>query len=269
MVTTLDIKGDPSPYHTVADIRNIEDISLAFWGVESVVHLAAIPGVKTSVENPELTFSSNVTGTRNVIRACEAQGVKTLIYASSSSVYDDSVAGPYKETHPIKPKSPYSASKIANEQDATASSIDATMGLRFFTVYGDNGRRDMAYSIFADAISEGSQIEITGANTTRDFTHVSTVANAIADLLAMGTSGHRIFNVCNGQPATLFALATHLGNAMLKPIRIKYSALPEWSASSTDGSSEEIEKLISLHKVHLVDGIAKYVKWHSSKRAII
>lgn len=264
MVRTLDIKGYPSPYHTVADIRNIEAIRPAFTGVEAVVHLAAIPGILVSVENPENTVSTNIYGTNNVIKLSEELGIDKFIYASSSSVYDDCAPGPYEETHPLLAKSPYSASKIANEHSAASSSLRATVGLRFFTVYGPNGRPDMAYSIFTKAISENRQITITGANTSRDFTHVTTVTNAISDLLELDIAGHSIFNIGNGEPATLFELATHIGNALLKPIRISYRELPAWSVSTTHGSTTALEQMVSLKKVSLKDGVANYVKWFSS-----
>lgn len=255
-VVEVDIVIDPK-----MDIRKTEVVEY-FRGADAVVHLAAIPGVQTSVDKPELTQSTNVNGTKNVISICETLGIRRLIYASSSSVYPD-MDEKAVEMGPIGPKSPYGATKVQNELDARASSIDVTMGLRFFTVYGREGRNDMAYAIFTNAIANDKLVTITGPNTSRDFTHIDTVTDVIGKLLEKNMPGHHVFNVCSGETHTLFHMATIIGNTLLKPLRIQYTELPKWSAASTHGDNSKLRELVEMKIVPFAEGIADYVKWYT------
>ena len=121
-----------------------------------VINLAAQAGVRYSLENPEAYIDSNIHGFFNILECCKFTKVKSLLYASSSSVYGGNTKIPYSENDSVNhPVSLYAATKRSNELMAHSYShlygISCT-GIRFFTVYGPFGRPDMAPMIFADAI---------------------------------------------------------------------------------------------------------------------
>ncbi len=153
-----------------------------------VIHLAAQPGVRHSIDHPHIYAGSNLDGFLNVLEACRHNGCEHLLYASSSSVYGANTKVPFavKDSvdHPI---SLYAATKKANELMAHAYShlyrLPCT-GLRFFTVYGPWGRPDMAMYLFADAIANGRPISLfNNGKMRRDFTYVDDVAEAIVRLM--------------------------------------------------------------------------------------
>lgn len=187
------------------------------WAPEVIVHLAAQAGVRHSIDNPAAYLHSNVTGQLEVLETIRrAKRKPRLIYASSSSVYGGAGSfhrGPTDEGASIQePASLYAATKGAGELMATAYSrlfdFDAT-ALRFFTVYGPQGRPDMAYWRFAESILKGRPIQVYGdGKMTRDLTHIEDVVAAV--LLLVDTvpplTGHRAFNVCSGAPMTLLEM---------------------------------------------------------------
>ena len=116
---------------TTADIRD----SLQFDGIDYIVHLAAQISVPESIDNPDVTLSINVDGTKSIISAAEAAGVQKIIFASSAAVYGDCEEIPTTEGATLIPQSPYAVSKIVGEELLRRSEIE-TCSLRFFNVYG-------------------------------------------------------------------------------------------------------------------------------------
>ena len=163
---------------------------------QAVIHLAAQPGVRHSIENPHAYTKNNVDGFLNILEGCRHAGVKTLLYASSSSVYGKNAKVPFSEIHKSDhPVSLYGATKKANELMAHSYSHLyglTTVGLRFFTVYGPWGRPDMAPMIFADAISRGQKINIfNNGNMKRDFTYIDDIVQSICHLLHLALNKKR------------------------------------------------------------------------------
>ena len=97
------------------DVRSLEDCDRAVRGCEAVFHLAALPSVQRSVEDPSGSHAVNCTGTVNILESARARGVRRVVYASSSSIYGDSLQLPKREDQPPRPLSPYAASKLAGE----------------------------------------------------------------------------------------------------------------------------------------------------------
>jgi len=168
------------------DVRNLEDITPVFKGAKYVFHLAAIPSVQFSIENPRETNEINIGGTLNVLTAAKDTGVKRIIYSASSSVYGDAKKLPIAENEPAKPKSPYALQKYVGELYCKMFSdlygIE-TVCLRYFNVYGKNQPSKGAYASvlakFLDLKKENKKLTIVGdGNQTRDFTNVSDVADA-------------------------------------------------------------------------------------------
>lgn len=153
------------------------------WRPQSVVHLAAQPGVRNSLQNPHACISVNVAGFVHVLEGCRHGNVEHLVYASSSSVYGANTKLPFSETDPVEhPISLYGAAKRADELMAHVYSHLfglPTTGLRYFTVYGPWGRPDMSPFRFADAILSGKPLELFNQGKhERDFTYIDDAAEA-------------------------------------------------------------------------------------------
>ena len=154
----------------------------------TVINLAAQAGVRYSLENPEAFINSNIHGFFNILECCKSAKVKSLLYASSSSVYGGNTKIPYSENDSVNhPVSLYAATKRSNELMAHCYShlydIPCT-GIRFFTVYGPLGRPDMAPMIFADAIINQKTLKIFNyGNMSRSFTYIDDVTNILMRLI--------------------------------------------------------------------------------------
>src|SRR5436309_6972200 len=143
-----------------------------------VLHLAARPGVRPSLENPASYSEANVTGTVRVFEAARRAGIGRVVFGSSSSVYGDATPAPFAEDAPaVWPISPYAASKRAGELMAHAFAHLYGMQiacLRFFTVYGPRQRPDLAIHRFTDLIAQGSPVRMYGdGSSERDYTYIT------------------------------------------------------------------------------------------------
>jgi len=154
---------------------------------EKVINLAAQPGVRYSLENPQAYVDSNLVGFMNVLEGCRSVGVKHLVFASSSSVYGDSAKQQSVNDAVDHPFSLYAATKRSNELMAhTYSHLYGikTTGLRFFTVYGPWGRPDMAMILFTKAIVEGRPIEVFNmGKMKRAFTYIDDIVEGVLRVL--------------------------------------------------------------------------------------
>lgn len=175
----------------IADVTDFSAIKDIFKGARNVFHLAAIPRVPYSIEQPRETNETNVVGTLNVLVASKEANVKKVIYSASSSAYGDQDIMPLNESMKANPKSPYGLQKYIGELYCkTWSSIYGlgTVSLRYFNVYGPGQSDEGAYALviarFLKQKREGKPLTITGnGEQTRDFTHVRDVVRA--NILAM------------------------------------------------------------------------------------
>ncbi len=172
------------------DIRNAKLVEEIFETekIEKVVHLAAMAGVRNSINNPLLYADVNVNGTIVMLEAARKHGERNFVYASSSSVYGGNEKIPFSESDPVEsPVSPYAASKKADELFAhTWSHLYGlpTTGLRFFTVYGPWGRPDMALFNFTKNIFEGRPIEVYNfGDMSRNFTYIDDIVSGTVAVL--------------------------------------------------------------------------------------
>lgn len=191
----------------IADTEAIADL-MRSEKFDIVINLAAQAGVRYSLENPYAYINSNIVGFLNIIEGCRQNGVKHLIYASSSSIYGQSAEVPFCENQQTdKPVSLYAATKKSNELIAYSyhhiCGLNVT-GLRFFTVYGPWGRPDMAPFLFANAILTGNPIKVfNGGNLQRDFTYIDDVVEAVMRITESPGNGYRIYNIGNSSPVNL------------------------------------------------------------------
>ena len=191
---------------------------------DAVCNLAAQAGVRYSIQKPFVYVESNVVGFVNILEACRNFDVKTLVYASSSSVYGLNDKIPFSvEDNVDQPISLYAATKKSNELMAhTYSNLFniKTIGLRFFTVYGPWGRPDMAMFLFTDAILHGKPIDVfNNGKLSRDFTYIDDVINGVvATLLESNNDNakYRIYNIGNSKPVMLLDFITEIEKAVGK-----------------------------------------------------
>ena len=192
---------------------------------DCVVNLAAQAGVRYSITNPYAYIDSNIIGYINILEGCRHNGVKHLVYASSSSVYGLNEQNPFSTHEGVNhPMSLYAASKKSNEMMAHVYSHLyglATTGLRFFTVYGPWGRPDMALFLFTEAILKGEPIKVfNNGDMVRDFTYVADIVEGITRVInhpaeanpnwdpkhpdpATSTGPFKIYNIGNNNPVKL------------------------------------------------------------------
>jgi len=213
------------------ELRSYERVHAAVRGVEVVYHLGALGSVPRSVQDPLTSSAVNVEGTLNVLLAARDEGVRRVIFSSSTSVYGSSRELPTSEATPPDPISPYGVAKLAAERYCISFSrvyhSFETVVLRYFNVFGPRQSPYSQYAavvpLFIAAIDQGEPITIHGdGDQSRDFTFVANVVDATlraAD--APGASG-RIFNVAAGSPATVNHLADTIGDILGKPVENRF-----------------------------------------------
>jgi UDP-glucuronate 4-epimerase len=254
------------------DIRDIGALESIFkkQKPEKVIHLAARAGVRASLEQPLLYFDVNVQGTLNILELCRKYKVKTLVVASSSSVYGENKKVPFSESDPLEHMiSPYATSKrmveLACESYAKAFGMNITC-LRFFTVYGPRGRPDMAPRKFTEKILAGKEIEMYGDGTTkRDYTFVADIVEGIVLALAKPFS-FEIINLGNNKPVELRRFIGLIELETGKKAKVKRVALQKGDVPVTYADISKAKKLLGwTPKVTIEAGVKKLVEWQKEQ----
>jgi UDP-glucose 4-epimerase len=214
------------------ELRSYERVHNAVRGSDVVFHLGALGSVPRSVQDPLTSSAVNVEGTLNVLLAARDEGVRRVVFSSSTSVYGSSRSLPTGEDSPPDPISPYGVAKLAAERYCIAFSrvYDAfeTVVLRYFNVFGPRQSPSSQYAavvpLFITAIASGRPITVNGdGEQSRDFTYVeNVVAATIAAAGAEGASG-RVFNVAAGAPASVNHVADTIGEILGKPVEKRFA----------------------------------------------
>lgn len=249
-----------------------------------VVHLAAQAGVRHSIENPHAYIDSNVVGFVNVLEACRQSGCEHFVFASSSSVYGARRDPPFHEEQAVgHPVSLYAATKRADELMAHSYAhlfrLPVT-GLRFFTVYGPWGRPDMAYFLFAEAISAGRPIRLFNeGKMRRDFTYVDDVVEGVTRLLdrppapdpawdpvnpAASTSSapYRILNVGGDAPTELLSFVETLERVMGQTAEKRLEPMQPGDVLETHASAERLRHAVGFQPTtSLEEGLGRFAEW--------
>ena len=196
------------------DIRNAETVKQCVYGVEAIVHLAAITSVPFSFENPKLTHETNAAATLNLLNAAAEARVRKFILTSSCAVYGEPKYLPINEKHPTNPISPYAESKLKAEQHCLnfiKKQLLKGVALRLFNVYDPRqGLNDYSGVItqFLDRSKKKLPLTIHGDGLqTRDFVHVSDAVEAILSAIENEQAGGEIFNIGSGKPTSINKLA--------------------------------------------------------------
>ncbi|OGF65243.1 MAG: hypothetical protein A2Y62_02355, partial [Candidatus Fischerbacteria bacterium RBG_13_37_8] len=206
-----------------ADIAWRNQLKGIMKDIEIVYHQAAIPSVPKSIKNPRATYRANVMGTLNILQAAKDAGVICVIFASSSSVYGTASNLPVYEDIPLKPISPYGASKLAGEHLCRVFSEIYqlnTICLRYFNVFGPRQDPKSQYAAviprFIDKMLKGQQPVIYGDGfQTRDFTYIMNVVKANILASACENNGEGIFNIASSSSRSINELVALL-NTLLK-----------------------------------------------------
>jgi UDP-glucuronate 4-epimerase len=242
---------------------------------EIVIHLAAETGISGSQSHPEIYFHQNVQGTFNVLEQCRKNGVKYLIYASSSSVYESNQSVMHEDSSHNNQLSFYGTTKriteIMVENYCRQFGITA-IGLRFFTVYGSWTRPDMAAYKFMTQIDKGESITLyNDGEVYRDFTHVSDIVHSIyllIDKIVKEPIGkHQLFNLGSGCPISVFKYAELIAKNLEKELKVNYSPLPENELLSTHSDTSKLESYIGCKPMcSIEEGVQEMVNWFKMNR---
>jgi len=255
------------------DIRSADAIDslLRDSRFDSVVHLAALAGVRPSLERPSVYADVNVYGTSVVLEAAAKHGCPRVVFASSSSVYGEREDGPFRETDPVeRPISPYAATKRAGE--LVAHTFHHAHGLsitcaRIFTAYGPRQRPDLAIRKFAERMLAGAPIPVFGdGHSLRDFTYIDDLVDGLVKAIDRDL-GFAILNFGGGRKVSVLEVIELLEKTLKVSARIEW--LPAqtgdvrrtWSDTSAAREALGFEPQISLE-----EGIRRFADWLGDPR---
>ncbi|BCJ56152.1 putative UDP-glucose epimerase YtcB [Actinoplanes sp. NBRC 14428] len=242
-----------------------------FEGVDTVFHLAAQPGVRTSWGSRFGQYcDSNILATHRVMEAAAAAGVRRVVVSSSSSVYGRTDVAAFDESLAPSPMSPYGVTKLAGEQLALVHAMrpDATVSviaLRYFTVYGPRQRDDMAIGRMIRAALTGEPMTVFGdGRQQRDFTFVGDVVRA--NLLAMGADARTaVVNVGTGEIVTVLDLLDLVGEVTGRPVPVTFAPAEAGDVPFTRADVKEAERVIGYRSaVSLREGLQRQLEWMSA-----
>lgn len=274
-----EVSRQPGMHVVQGDVRDrvLLDGLLGGTSFDAAVHLAALPGVRTSLEAPDLCMDVNVQGTLTLLEALGRHGVDRLVFASSSSVYGEDTAAPFRESDAAdRPISPYAASKRAGEM--LCHSYSRTHGLavhclRIFTAFGPRQRPDLAIHKFARLMRRGQPIPLYGdGSSERDYTYVGDVVAGIRESLRRltelpdGEPEYEIINLGRGETVRLDELVEALSSAVdgQSDGEPAIDRLPDQPGdmSVTHAAIDRARELLGWRPVtSLEDGLAAFVEW--------
>jgi len=235
------------------------------------INLAAQAGVRVKKENEYLYQKTNIDGFKKFVDRCIENGIKKVIYASSSSVYSDTEGTKFSESSSLlEPKSFYGLSKLANEQlaDEMSQKHDLSfVGLRFFSVYGPWGRPDMAYYLFTEKIKKNETLTLFNqGKMSRDMTYIDDIIDGIVASINLITSSlnakHEIINLGNDKPISTKKLLKTIESELMQQASVKYAKTTN-EAFFTHADIEKAKKTLAYNpKIQFETGIRKFLEWH-------
>ncbi|HTE05720.1 MAG TPA: NAD-dependent epimerase/dehydratase family protein [Planctomycetota bacterium] len=251
------------------DIRDRDLVARAFreHRPASVVHLAAMAGVRPSLADPVLYHDVNCTGTAVMLAAARDAGVSRFVFGSSSSVYGGNTRVPFHEDDDVsRPVSPYAATKRANE--LTCATFHHLYGmdiaaLRFFTVYGPRQRPEMAIHKFVRHVEQGVPLPLFGDGASqRDYTYIDDILDGV--LKAHDRSrGFRIYNLGESQTISLRDLVAAIGRATGREPRVDWQPMQPGDVVATFADIRRAREELGYDpRTDVPAGLAKFVAWY-------
>ncbi|MGB5933102.1 MAG: NAD-dependent epimerase/dehydratase family protein [Anaerolineae bacterium] len=258
------------------DIRDLERMESIFApeGIEKIVHMAALVGVRHSVENPLDYPSVNERGTLYLLELTRRYGVRNFVFASSSSVYGANKKTPFSEIDPTdRPLAPYPASKKASEvlihAYHHAYGLRCT-SLRFFSVYGPRGRPDMAPYLFTQRISEGKEITLFDeGRPQRDWTYIDDIVQGVLAALDADLE-YEVINLGYSKPVPLREFVTIIEELVGRKATIVSRPLPSSELFITHADISKARRLLGYEpKSSLEEGLPRFVDWFRREVEIV
>ena len=255
------------------DIRDKDLLNKIFNenNIDIVVHLAAMAGVRPSIENPVLYQEVNCLGTQNILECMKEKRIMNLVMASSSSVYGNSKTVPFKETDIVDfAISPYAATKKANEVMTHVYHKLYNMNvimLRFFTVYGPRQRPDLAINKFTRLMLEGKKIPMFGdGSTSRDYTYIGDIVDGIersVNYCLNNSNVYEILNLGNSSPVSLKEMINIIGKCLNVVPDIEELPMQPGDVDRTFACIDKAKDMIGYNpQTPFEEGIKKFVKWY-------
>jgi nucleoside-diphosphate-sugar epimerase len=235
-----------------------------------VIHLAAKAGVRPSIAQPEQYIDANLSQTMALLQWMKDRGMHKLVFASSSSVYGNNAKVPFAESDPVDhPISPYAFTKKAGELLTHTFHHLANMdviNLRFFTVYGERQRPDLAIYKFAKAMLNGQAITLFGnGSTSRDYTYVGDIVQGIISAMDYALSHQKVYETINlgsKNPIQLIDLVRALEEIIGLSANIQWMNMQEGDVDRTFADIQKAESLLQYSpNTSLKEGLTRFVAW--------
>jgi UDP-glucuronate 4-epimerase len=235
----------------ISDNANLNALESKLKNVDVLIHLAAWPGVRLGQEKPYEYTTSNLGGFGNILEVVKRVQPKKFMFASSSSVYGDLARnGPVRESEAtgLNLKSLYAATKWSNELLAfhyqKITNIP-TIALRFFTVFGEYGRPDMAYWSFLEKMTNNQPIQLYGeTGGIRNYTYIDDAIEILTRIMVLDLSGYEALNISSGEPITTKSFLDNVSRSMqISPI-LTIIERPEIDVEITWSDRQKLESLI-------------------------
>jgi UDP-glucuronate 4-epimerase len=257
------VRGD------ICDIEQLEKVFITNK-VDAIVHLAARAGVRPSIENPLLYEKVNIQGTQNIFELAKKYQIKSLIMASSSSVYGNNDKIPFAEEDRVdRSISPYAATKVANE--IMGHVYHKLYGinmifLRFFTVYGPRQRPDLAIYKFVKLIKEGQSIPFFGdGKTARDYTYIDDIVHGVINSIKYVENEKNIYEIINlggSHPITLTEMVKAIEQSLNMQAKIKRLPKQPGDVERTYADIKKAERLLNYNpQTPFLKGLKKFIIW--------
>lgn len=253
------------------DIRDNKFLKEVFSNkIDSIMHLAAMAGVRPSIQNPGLYYDVNITGTVNILERCREHGIKQFVFASSSSVYGNNEKVPFAESDRVdNPISPYAATKKSGELlcHTYHHLFDMNIAcLRFFTVYGPRQRPDLAINKFATLILEDKEIPFYGDGTTsRDYTYVDDIVNGIVSSINYVNTDKKVFEIFNlggDRTVSLNEMVETIEEVLGKKAKLNKMPMQPGDVNRTCADIAHSREVIEYNpQTTFKEGIKKFIEW--------
>lgn len=234
-----------------------------------VYHFAAQAGVRYSLVNPRSYINSNILAFYNLVEVVKKNKINKFFYASSSSVYGDSKKFPLKESQVTSPKNIYAYTKKNNEEIVELllkNSVTRSVGLRFFTVYGEWGRPDMLIFKYLKSIFyvKNKFYLNNYGNHTRDFTYIDDVTDILFKLMRVKLlEKNNIINICSNNPIKITKILNLINKYFQKSPKIYKRSFQKADVKKTHGSNFKIKKIIKKKKFTDIEtSLLKTIKWY-------
>lgn len=275
------LKGNKNFVFIKEDICSEDAINNIFikYKPEIVLHLAGYAGVRYSYDNPDIYIKNNILGFYNILKLSKKNNIKHFIFASSSSVYGNTVKVPFKEDEAdLSTESIYASTKLCDEiiSNSFSKLFDIPItALRFFSVYGPLGRPDMAYYSFTQKLIKNEEIYLyNNGELKRDFTYITDVVDGIYKVVSNEPKDiYNVYNIGGNKQYTVNELVDIIIQELIKnnlvdksidfSKLIKYSDVKKGEVNETYADITKIKNDFNYNpKVSLKDGIKEFIKWY-------